>query len=104
MRRLQQQRPGHLARWRAESGNIGTALTELDDILADQVNTLGPHDIATLTTRHNIAHWRARSGDVTTAPDELRQLLPDQTRILGYNNPVTKTTRGYIAYLQYQLR
>jgi hypothetical protein len=58
---------------------------------------MGPDDVMTLNTRHNIAGWTGRCGDRPGALLLFEELLPDMVRVLGPDHPDTLTTRDNIA-------
>ncbi|WP_433712873.1 tetratricopeptide repeat protein [Nocardia sp. CA-084685] len=88
---------GNLAYWRAEAGDIATAVTEFERLLIDQVRVLGADHPHTLNTRHILARCRAVAGDIATAVTEFELLLIDQVRALGADHPHTLNTRGNLA-------
>lgn len=52
----------NLARRQGEAGNPTGAATSLAELLADQLQVLGPDHPYTLMTRNALAHWRERAG------------------------------------------
>lgn len=76
-------------------------VTELDELLAEQTRTLGPHHRETLATRSHVAfaHASATPGDRGSA-EELEKVLADQRRVLGRNDQDTLFTRYFLGYLR----
>ncbi|GAA2780275.1 tetratricopeptide repeat protein [Crossiella cryophila] len=87
-----------LAYWRSEAGDLTTAITEHQAVLADHNRILGPDHPDTLAVRHSLAHWRGATGDPTTAITEYQAILADRTRILGPEDSDTLTTRHSLAH------
>ncbi|MFD3588360.1 hypothetical protein [Streptomyces sp. NPDC058683] len=75
--------------------------TELEEQLAEQTRTLGPHHRDTLATRSKVAfaHASATPGDHGSA-EGLENVLADQQRVLGRNHQDTLLTRYYLGYLR----
>ncbi|WP_121389700.1 tetratricopeptide repeat protein [Actinokineospora cianjurensis] len=87
-----------MAYWRAEAGDVSTALAEFAALLDDQVRALGGDHPHTLSTRHELASWTARAGDVRGGLLALEAVFDDRVRALGPNHPHAKATRDAIAY------
>ncbi|WP_433525638.1 tetratricopeptide repeat protein [Nocardia pseudovaccinii] len=90
----------NLAFWRGESGDLATAITEHQELLAERIRALGADDPGTLTIRTNLARWHGESGDFRTAVAEFEQLVADRTRLLGVDDPATLRTRGDLAHFR----
>jgi tetratricopeptide (TPR) repeat protein len=67
-------------------------------VLEVRTRILGPDDISTLSTRHQIAHQVAERGDHATAEAEHRAVLEAETRILGPDADRTLRTRHCLAH------
>ena len=63
--------------WLAKSGDITTALTEIEQVIHDYTATLGPTHPNTLISRHNHADWLAQTGDIDTALQVTRRIVVD---------------------------
>nr|WP_253889307.1 tetratricopeptide repeat protein [Actinokineospora diospyrosa] len=86
----------NIAYWRAAAGDLVTALTELESVLADQVREIGREHPSTLNTRHNIAQFRAEAGERAAGLTELEAVLADLIRTRGPHHPATEKTRAAI--------
>jgi len=67
-------------------------------VLEVQTRILGPDDISTLSTRHQLAHQIAERGDHVTAEAEHQAVLEAETRILGPYAERTLRTRHCLAH------
>lgn len=76
-------------------------LREYEDILAEQLEQLGPDHPETLITRYNVATSRRVCGQTSDSEEEaeLRAVLEARRRALGPNNPYTLLTHGKLAEL-----
>ena len=82
---------------RGEAGDVAGAISDLESLLAEQLQTLGPDHPDTLDTRTYLAKTRWRAGDLAGAISDLESLLAEQVRILGRDHPKTVDTRTYLA-------
>ncbi|MDN5794573.1 MAG: hypothetical protein L0H79_02335 [Intrasporangium sp.] len=57
----------HLASRRREAGDAAGAAAAFEQLLADKLRVLGPHNPDTLTTRVHLAYWRALQDSTTPA-------------------------------------
>jgi tetratricopeptide (TPR) repeat protein len=80
------------------AGDLGRAIPQFEQALADYVRVLGQDDLDTLTTRANLAYAYQAGGDPGRAIPQYQQALTDYTRILGQDHPNTLTTRRNLAY------
>lgn len=87
--------------WRAHAwerlGRHADAEVELRQLLADELQILGPDHPGTLHARHAIAYALLGQGRGAEAEAGLRQVLSDELRILGAEDPSTIATRHNIA-------
>jgi hypothetical protein len=70
---------------------------ELEELLADQLQMLGPVHPGTLVARSNLASYRNQAGDHAGAAEAAEALLTDDLRVLGRNPPDTLVTRSHLA-------
>lgn len=87
----------NLASWRAQSGDVAGAVTELEALIIDQLKVLGADHPHTLAARKNLASCRRDAGTVARAVTELEALIIDQFRVLGADHPHTLSTRNDLA-------
>jgi len=88
---------GHLAYWRAMSGDPAGAAAATEELLTDRLRVLGPDHLDTLIARDNLARWRAEAGDPAGAAAATEELLADFVRVLGPDHLDTLTTRHNLA-------
>ncbi|WP_328402569.1 tetratricopeptide repeat protein [Nocardia sp. NBC_00403] len=87
-----------LANSRGRSGDINTAIEELENLGRDQARVLGDQHIDTLTTRLHTADWRGHTGRLERAVAELERLVIDYIRVCGADHPWTLRVRNSLAY------
>ncbi|WP_051181950.1 tetratricopeptide repeat protein [Nocardia vinacea] len=78
---------------------IARAITELEQLLTDQLRILGADHPDTLATRYSLAYWYSDSDEPARAAAEYERILADQTAVLGPDHPGALDTRESIAYL-----
>jgi tetratricopeptide (TPR) repeat protein len=78
-------------------GHYADAETELRQVLAGRLSTLGPDHPDTLTARHYIAAALAHQGKPAEAEVLFREVLARRLDILGLEHPHTLSTRHWIA-------
>ena len=76
----------------AEAGQLETAISLLEELVADRLRVLGADHPDTLTTRNNLAGYLAEAGQLETAISLLEELVADRLRVLGADHPDTLTT------------
>jgi tetratricopeptide (TPR) repeat protein len=81
----------------AMSGDVGSALQLLTDLLSDRERVLGPDHLSTLFTWGNFAHWVGVYGHPDMALQLSQWLLPKMERLLGPDHPNTLRVRGNVA-------
>ncbi|MFD0360856.1 tetratricopeptide repeat protein [Nocardia sp. GCM10030253] len=87
-----------LANSRGRSGDINTAIEELEKLARDQAQVLGDQHIDTLTTRLDTADWRGHTGRLERAVAELERLVIDHIRVCGADHSWTLRARNSLAY------
>ena len=80
-----------------ESGEYDEAIAELETLIVDRREALGPDNIDTLNTRNCLAFWLSRASRVTEAIDVFEEVLDDRVRLLGSRHPDTLVTRYKLA-------
>ncbi|MDR1387366.1 MAG: hypothetical protein LBJ44_07235 [Propionibacteriaceae bacterium] len=68
----------HWARWLGASGEVGRALEEIDEVVAEQTSRLGPSHCDTLTSRAWQADLIGQAGDLEQSIARLEAVLADQ--------------------------
>jgi tetratricopeptide (TPR) repeat protein len=86
------------AMYQSGQGSKAHAETLYRAVLEAQTRILGPDDLDTLDTRHQLAHEIGARGDHATAEAEHRAVLEAETRILGADHPNTLVTRHCLAH------
>jgi hypothetical protein len=82
-----------------ESGDAEGAAKVFDQLLVDQVATVGYRSPAVLANRYRAAVWTAYAGQPSQALTALRDLLADQEETLEPDHANTLITRATIAQL-----
>ncbi|WP_433755328.1 tetratricopeptide repeat protein [Nocardia sp. CA-135398] len=77
---------------------IARAISELEQLLPEQIRILGADHPDTLTTRDSLAHWYSKNDEPAKAAVEYERILADQSAVLGPDHPLTLSTRHNIAY------
>jgi Tetratricopeptide repeat len=86
------------ARYRSGQGLRAQAEALYRAVLEVRTRILGPDNLSTLATRHQLAHEIAARGDHATAEAEHRAVLEAETRILGPDGLGTLITRHCLAH------
>jgi tetratricopeptide (TPR) repeat protein len=85
---------------RAKAGDVAGAISDLKNLLADQIRILGPDHPDVLATRGKLAECLEAKGDKDDAIIEYRYLLAGQVRTLGPDHRETLDTRTTLARLR----
>lgn len=87
----------HLARARAEAGEVDWAVAAFGALLTDLARVLGTDHPDALSARAELGWWRGVGGDPDGAVAVLSSLSTDQGRLLGADHPETMRTRNSLA-------
>ena len=80
------------------AGDLGRAIPQFEQALADYTRVLGQDHPETLTTRGNLAYAYQAAGNPHRAIPLYQQALTDYTRVLGQDHPNSLTTGRNLAY------
>jgi hypothetical protein len=83
------------------AGDTAGAVTELSQLLSEQLTTASRYDRYVLATRSHLLYWRYRAGDPASGIlTDLEDLLNDQLGILGPDSQWTQGSRDSLAQLR----